>query len=62
MQGADDVACLNEMSISTRRVSFLGLASSAKPERKKHAEVKKDAISNLIFYMNVKVCIRTSLI
>ena len=53
MQGADDVACLNEMSISTRRVSFLGLASSAKTERKKHAEAKKIAISNLIFYMNI---------
>ena len=61
MQGADDVACLNEMSISTRRVSFLGLASSAKSERKKHGEVKKNAISNFIFCMNIKICMRSSL-
>ena len=47
LQGADDVACLNEMSIFTRRVSFLGLASSAKSERKKHAEAKK---SNIQFH------------
>ena len=41
LQGADDVACLNEMSISTRRVSFLGLASSAKSGRKKTCWRKK---------------------
>ena len=49
LQGADDVACLNEMSISTRRVSFLGLASSAKSGRKKTCWSKKNAISNFIF-------------
>ena len=58
MQGADDVACLNEMSISTRRVSFLGLASSAKSERK---NMLRNAISNFIFCMSIKICMRSSL-
>ena len=61
LQGADDVACLNEMSISTRRVSFLGLASSAKSGRKKTCWSKKNAISNFIFCMNIKICMRSSL-